>query len=130
MTESYDWFDALVQEVEAKLANRKLRRDNPYVRDIVKVLWPYQRGLHRRYVVDRVWSLRNPTGLPMPKAFEQTVQSAFNQHNEESSVFRKKGGKLEDALFYPFGGKGSGVWAVRHDRAEAWLRRKALEAAS
>ena len=77
-----------------------------------------EHGVHHQ-----VWTLRKPKDLPMPKKFEQTVQSAFNHHSAQSSVFKSG---PEDDLFYSPGGKGSGYWAVHRDKAEAWLRRKAL----
>jgi hypothetical protein len=120
--------EELLRSVEEAVAAKKLRDENPYVRDLIRVLWPYQRGLQRQFVIDRVWALRQPKGLPIPKTFEQTVQSSFNQYNAESQVFLKSGRSPEEALFYPVGGKGSGRWAVYHERAARWLRGKALDA--
>ncbi|MCW5696814.1 MAG: hypothetical protein KIS96_08785 [Bauldia sp.] len=121
-----NWLEEALAELEKQAQARKLRHDNPWARDLIRVLWPYPKGLRRQYVLDRVWSLRNPVGLPIPRRFDQAVQAAFNAYNVESEVFKKSGRGQEDGLFYPFGGKGSGVWAVNHERAEAWLRRKAL----
>jgi hypothetical protein len=120
------WLEEVLQKIVAMQAAKTLRRDNLYVRYIIRVLWAYKKGLRRTDVIYRVWGLRNSTALPIPKKFDATVQSALNNHNEASSEFQRRSGKLEDALLYPFGGKGSGIWAIHHDRAEAWLRRKAL----
>jgi hypothetical protein len=45
-----------------------------YLPHIIKVLWPRDaRGLRRGDVIERIWSIRNSSGLPMPKAFEETA---------------------------------------------------------
>lgn len=125
--EDPDWLDKLLFEVEQAEIKIKNKRDNPYVRDLIRVLWPYNdRGLGRIYAIDRIKNLRIPTELPIPKKFDETVQSAFNQHNEASAVFAKSGMPIESAIFFPPGGKGSGKWAVHQERAFAWLKRKSL----
>ena len=119
-------FDQLLREVEEKLAAKKRRREQPYVLDLIKVLWPCgPRGLRRDFAIRRVWELRQPSGLNIPKKFEQAVQSAFNRHNGQSLTFELP---PEDDLFYPVGGKGSGIWAVHLDKIEPWLRKKRLKA--
>ena len=40
---------------------------------IIKVLGLDARGLRRGDVIERIWSIRNSSGLPMPKAFEETA---------------------------------------------------------
>ena len=116
--------DQLLREVEEELAAKKRRREQPYVLDLIKVLWPYgPRGLRRDFVIRRVWELRQPSGLNIPKKFEQAVQSAFNRHNGQSLTFELSPG---DDLFYPVGGKGSGIWAVHPHKIESWLRKKRL----
>jgi len=121
------WFDELIRESKKAQAEKKRRRENPYALHLIKVLWPYPSGLSRQTAIDKVWRLRQPENLPMPKAFEQTVQSAFQQHASESSVF--KGGPDDDLFFWPEG-KGTGRWAVRRIQAEAWIRRRALPEAN
>jgi hypothetical protein len=75
MTENDDgWFDKLLQEVEELFAAKKTRRENPYVLHLIKVLWPYgARGLRRVDVIFRMWQIREPTKLNMPKKFEEAV---------------------------------------------------------
>lgn len=107
---------------EDKIA--ELRRTRPWVRDLIRVLWPYdKRGRRRLLVIEELWRLRNPSGLPMPRKFEHTVQSTFNHHTSQSSRWN---GRAEDDLFFSPEGKGSGLWAVHRDRAEAWLLRHEL----
>jgi hypothetical protein len=78
-------------------------------------------------VIERIYNMRHPSGLNMPKKFEDTVQSAYNHYCSQSLVVQKRGGKPEEELFYQVGGKGSGVWAVRRERAREWLRRHDFE---
>ena len=119
-------FDQLLKDVEALFEAKKLRGDNPYVLHLIKVLWPYgAKGLRRVDVIYRVWQVPEATHLPTPKKFEHTVQSAYNHHSSHSSVFK---GSPDDDLFYPVGGKGSGIWAVHMNKIEAWLKKKKLSA--
>jgi hypothetical protein len=123
MDEDHSWFDELIRDAEAK----QLKNENPYVLQLIRVLWPFgERGLARRHVIERVWRLRNEIGVAMPKAFGATVQSAYNHHCEHSDVFVARNVSLDEALFYPVGRKGSGQWAINRNRAETWLRRKSL----
>jgi hypothetical protein len=83
MSEDYDRLDELIREFEQKIETRKLRDENPYVPHLIRVLWPFaEGGLIRRYAIERVWRLRNGVGVRMPKEFEATVQSAYNNHCE------------------------------------------------
>jgi hypothetical protein len=119
-----EW-DAYFSAIER---NKKLRQENPYVLHLIKVLWPRgERGLRRIDVIDRIFQTRFPTGLNIPKEFEKTVQSAYNHHCWHSSVFQRRNGKPEEELFYPVGGKGSGIWAVNRERAAEWLRNHQFE---
>jgi hypothetical protein len=116
--------EELLREAEEAQATTKLRLRNPYALHLIKILWPYQFGVSRMIAIQDIWRLRSPTALPMPKKFEQTVQSAFQQHASESKVFR--GAPNEDLFFWPEG-KGTGKWAVRRNKVEPWLRQKKLE---
>jgi hypothetical protein len=120
--------DEFFRRWDEQRAARQLAGENPYARDLIRVLWPHPKGRRRLLVIESIWELRNPKGLNMPIAFEHTVQSAFNQHNSESAVFQKSGRGPEEALFYPVGRKGSGIWAVRQDRAYAWMQSRGLGA--
>jgi hypothetical protein len=121
------WLLDTLEELQQKAESKKIRRENPYVLDLIKVLWRYKAGFGRTYVIDRIWELRQSKDLPMPKTFESTVQSAFNSHCEDSTVFRKRDVGPEQALFYSVGGKGSGRWAVHHQRAKEWVSKKKIE---
>jgi hypothetical protein len=128
MSEDDDWPDELIREFEQKIETRKLRNENPHVMHLIRILWPFaEGGLIRRYAIERVWRLRNGVGVRMPKEFEAAVQSAFNNYCEKSDVFVRRNAKVEEALFYPVGRKGSGRWAVDRNRAEAWLKKKNFE---
>jgi hypothetical protein len=125
--EAGDYLDQLIRSIEAKAAANKLRLENPWVLHLIKVLWPYSRfGLRRADVMDRIRQIRVPKDLPVPKNYEQTIQSAFNRYSEDSDVFRRRNAPLSEALFFSPGGKGSGKWSVHRDRATEWLKAKDL----
>jgi hypothetical protein len=119
--------EELFRAVDEADALRKVRKDRPWGRDIIKVLWEVRPWMSMDQLTRKLWTLRNPSGLPMPKAFKETVQSALNQHTSQSQVFARRG-KPEDDLFYSPKGKGSGTWAVHRDRAVAWLKSRGLAA--
>jgi hypothetical protein len=118
-----DDIDQWIREYQEKQERLKLRRANPYAGDLIRILWPYRNGLHRRYVIDRMWRLREPKGLNMPTAFESAVQSSFQAHAGESDQFK---GQPEDDFFYFPLGKRQGKWGVRHEKAATWLKGKRL----
>lgn len=116
-----DWLATLLREFDADLAAKKLRRQNTYVRDLIEVLMPHPRGLRRPLVLHSLEQKRKQASLPIPEKFEQSVQSAYNQHRVDSLVFTKRKAPESDGIFYSTQGKGSGYWAVYLDRATAWL---------
>jgi hypothetical protein len=117
-------YDAACEKAVAEDKLTELRRTRPWVRDLIRVLWPYdKRGRRRVLVIDDLWRLRTPSGLPMPRKFEHTVQSTFNHHTSQSSRWNSR---VEEDLFFSPEGKGSGLWAVHRDRAAAWLLRHEL----
>jgi hypothetical protein len=116
--------DELIRLAEAADANRKLRQERPWARDIIRVLWGV-RSMSMDRLIRQLWDLRNPSGLPMPKRFRETVQSCLNQHTSQSKVFARLD-RPEDDLFYSPGGKGSGTWAVHRERAVTWLKKRSL----
>lgn len=123
---SDDWFEEFLRSCEVQSAKNKLKIENPWVLDLIRVLWPYNRfGLRRVDVIDRIRQMRRPKGL-LPKKSESAIQSAFNRYSEDSLVFQKSGMLSDEAIFFSPKGKGSGIWAVHRDRAEAWLRKKEL----
>jgi hypothetical protein len=121
-----DILDLLITESNVVDGAKKLRMEHPYVLYLIKVLYPYgARGLRRMDVIYRIEQMRIAANLPMPRAFEATIQASYNAHTSHSKVFR---GPPEDDLFYPVRGKGSGIWAVHADKIGAWLAKKKLEA--
>ena len=121
MTTPDDFWAKLLRRIDADIAAKKLRLENPYVRDLIEVLMPHQGGLSRQFVLHTLEKKRKQAGLKIPPKFEQSVQSAYNQHSVDSSVFIKRKAPESDGLFYSPQGKGSGIWAVYRDRATAWL---------
>jgi hypothetical protein len=79
----------IIEELYADYERRKIRRENPYVLHLIRVLLSYgKQGMRRVDAIDRVWRLRKGADVAMPKEFEATVQSAYNHHCAESQVFR------------------------------------------
>ncbi|HYS57389.1 MAG TPA: hypothetical protein VEM34_04555 [Burkholderiales bacterium] len=118
MTET---LDDLFEEAFVALRQRQWRRDNPYVADLIEVMLPHgDMGLSRRNVIDTLERWRRDKGLLVPDTFEQTVQSAFNQHCVQSSVFRKRR-VAADGLFSSRHEGASAIWAVYRERARAWV---------
>ncbi len=111
-------------DFESYYAAKKLRHDRPWVYDIIRVLWGAPKdGVSMDFLCRNLWKIRDPSGLPTPKEFRATVQSALNQHTAQSSVWT---GNSEDDLFHSPLGKGSGTWAVHRQRAIAWLNKRDL----
>ena len=106
-------------DIEAYYAARTLRRERPWTYDIIRVLWGSRSSISMQSLCRELWQMRNPSGLPMPKEFTATVQSALNKHTSQSSRWSRK---PEDDLFCSPEGKGSGTWAVYRPRAAAWLK--------
>jgi hypothetical protein len=79
-------FEALMSAYDAAQTARRLRRERPWARDIIRVLWG-QRLMRMDDLTTALWDLREPSGLPMPKAFKKTVQSMLNQHTSQSTSF-------------------------------------------
>lgn len=116
-----EWLDNALKEIEAEEAHKRLRRQHPYVLDLIEVLRPYPRGLARQNVLQALENRRHSDGLPIPPKFEAAVQSTYNRHCVDSSVFIKRKAPISEGLFYSPGGKGSGIWAAHLGRAMAWL---------
>jgi hypothetical protein len=90
-------YDELSRIVDASRKLKELRTERPWVRDIIRVLWGFRSGTTVDRLTKELWSLRNPSGLPEPKAFKKTVQSALNHHTSQSKLFK---GRTEDDLFF------------------------------
>jgi hypothetical protein len=82
-----------------------------YGDDIAAVLrqrsWP---GLIRLDAIDEVYLRRDARHCNMPKAFEQTVQNAFNTENDQSRAKDRQNGPL---LFTSHVIDGQTYWAMR-----------------
>ena len=76
--------------------------------DVIRVLTGTSTYMTMNQLTRRLWELRNHSGLNMPKAFTETVQSTLNHHTSQSKVWKKNGSRPEDDLFYSPRGKGSG----------------------
>jgi hypothetical protein len=106
---------------------RKLLKDNPWTRDIIRVLWDVDTCMRIDTLAGRLRELREACGLPMPIKFEETVQSILYLHTSQSVEWKKSGAKPADDLFYSPKGKGSGTWALRNrERALQWLKARNL----
>lgn len=118
-------FEKFFREIEQKGRVKRLRKSHPWVRDIIRVLWGFgEAGTTTARLVEELWSLRNPSGLPMPKKFRATVQSAINSHTSQSRLFRRLKRPTSDDLFYS--PKGRGTWAVHRAKATTWLEARRL----
>lgn len=103
-------------DIEPYFAAKTLRHDRPWTYDIIRVLWGRLKGAPLTNLYRELWAMRNPAGLPMPKAFEETIRRSIYDHTSEASGWD---GKAEDDLF---SSPRRGVWAVRRAAAAAWLR--------
>jgi hypothetical protein len=107
-------------------AQQKLRIENPWVLDLIKVLYPHPKGLSRSVVLHAVLRNRRQRGHPLPRQPEETIQSALQQHCMDSRVFQKRRAPSEDGLFHWPKGAGAGVWAVYPERAQVWLAARGI----
>jgi hypothetical protein len=115
--------DQLFKEIEALIQRSLERKEHPWALHLIRVLWKYPKGCNLPFIYDNVERLRNQTSLPMPEAFEETVRSTLNSHNAQAKGFK---GEPQDAFFL---NPARGVWAVDHEKARAWVKRKKLGAA-
>ena len=119
-----DTLERLLREIDEARQLKRRRQKHTYVEDLMDLLLPCRDGLPRSIVLDRLERQRRNDGLPIPKSFEQAVQSAYNQNCVDSAVFKKRGLPSSAAPFFSPEGSGSGVWAVDPERAERWLRKR------
>jgi hypothetical protein len=99
-----------------------LKSENRYAADIVENLLPFPKGRHSSWVMDDLEKERRAKGLPIPKTFNATVQSAYNNHCVGYAAFVKRGSPPTEGLFYSPGPRG--YWAVNEAVAKAWLASK------
>ena len=101
--------DDILKRIEEELASKDLRRKHPYVMDLVRLLLPHKDGMQRQRVLKELQNQREKDHLPIPDKFEEAVQSAYNQHCVDSSVFQKRDKLASEALFHT---PGRGIWAL------------------
>jgi hypothetical protein len=100
------------------LQKRQLRKDRPWVYDIVRVILPRQsKGLRMQRIYQEVRDMRDPSGLPKPRAFEAIVRHMIYIHSKASPQWN---GNAEDDLFISLQ---RGLWSTNVDRADAWIKR-------
>ena len=113
--------------VKISQAERKLLKDNPWTRDIIRALWEVDTYMRFDALARRLRELREASGLQMPIKFDETVQSILYHHTSQSVEWKKSGAKPADDLFYSPKGKRSGTWALRsRERAVEWLKARNL----
>ncbi|MBV9331404.1 MAG: hypothetical protein JOZ55_07610 [Alphaproteobacteria bacterium] len=105
-----------------QLANEAaLLRERELVRALIGALSANPKGLRRWAVMRAIRQQREKANLAIPQKLEDAVERAFLAACENSESFRKRNCPAEDALFFWPQGRAGGVWAVRPERARAWL---------
>ena len=110
-----------LREIQEAWDKRLLRLKYPYTFDLIRVLARYPK-LKRTIAIDAMWRTRKDAGLPIPKAFEESVQASLQYYCRDSSEFKKRGAPDSEALFCWPKGKGAGVWALIRENAKVWVR--------
>jgi hypothetical protein len=119
-----DSLEDLYKEALAASREKQWRRDNPYVADLIEALWQSSKeGISRRTVIRSMERARRAKSLPIPDSFEETVQSAFNQHCIQSAVFKKRNVPAGGLFSSRRAGNGTS-WIVHHEPAAQWLATK------
>lgn len=90
------------------------------VEELIRLLLDRPLGLHIEQLEKVLWKARR-TELPVPKNLRAAIYGKLSMYTSQSMAFRQKRKAYKDDLFFSPGGKGSGVWAVHRERAEAWL---------
>ena len=112
-------FDAAIA---AYKKTSRWKYDNPYVADLISILKPHKEtGLHVRDVTQQLRKMRLSKDILPASEMRQAVQSALQRHAAQYAGFRKRRAPAGDDLFYAAQGFGKGYWAVRLDKATAWL---------
>jgi hypothetical protein len=94
-----------------------LRKDRPWVYDVVRVLAPRPAGLTLQQLYREVRTLRGPTNLPKPIEFEATVRRTIYDFSSDAKGWN---GAEENDLFKS---PRRGMWMVNRDRAIDWIVR-------
>ena len=119
-----DTLERLLREIDEIRQLKMRRREHTYVEDLIRLLLPCSDGMRRSNILNRLEVQRRNDGLPIPRRFEQAVQSSFNQNCVDSAVFKKKNLPESEAPFFCPEGAGSGIWAVDPERVEKRLRKR------
>ena len=120
------YLDNLIAEFLAEQSQRQLRRSNPHALFLIKALLPYgERGLHRKYVIDKVEQMEKEVGLPIAPKFEETIQRTFQSYSSQAAG--KKPKPEDDIFFWPLG-KGKGQLAVHAHKVRRFLENRGLAA--
>ena len=117
--------DDMIRDMHVRWEQQKLKSENPFVFDLIRVLAKYSNGAKRSIVIDLILSKRQQVGLEIPKSFDETVQAAMNFHCKDSDVFKERGAQETEALFSWPKGKGAGFWKLERENTREWLNRKA-----
>lgn len=120
-TDLEDLLREAMQHYAVVLAARKQKADNPVILDLIEALLPGGAdGLPRPRVIESVERSRRAKGLPIPKKFEESVQSTFNQHCLESEVYKKRASQ-RDGIFHSRRVGRYAYWFVDEVLATAWV---------
>ena len=120
-----DTLKRFLREIDEESQLKRKRKGHTYVEDLIRILLSRKnRGMARSIVVDQLKRQRRQAGLPVPAAFEEAVQSAYNQNCVDSDVFRKRNLPNSAAPFFSPGGSGLGIWAVDLERVQEWRRKR------
>jgi hypothetical protein len=119
---SAEEWDEFFRQIEIERQAKKLRKDNPYALDIIRVLRGRENGLSRQMALHFILKNRGRLKLNIPRTFENTVQQACERFCVDSDVFRAHGAEDENGLFCWPKGAGAGHWAIRQPQADNWLR--------
>jgi hypothetical protein len=123
--ELHDLLERALEAQAERDRERDWRRGNPYVLHLIEVLLrdSGSDGLPRRKAIEAVERVRRAKGLPMPSRFDETAQSAFNQHCVRSNVFRRRNAP-DDGLFLSRRVGNTAIWVVDRECAARWLARQ------
>jgi hypothetical protein len=113
------WLSEQIDKIIAENPLKFLRESRPWIYDIIRVLIGRPRGLSNQEIYREMHSIRDKSGLPMPRSFEATIRSALNSHYSASSQWS---GKQVDAILYKPDGRGT--WAIHKDKVKPWLASK------